>query len=133
QISQAGGVNSSAALRRLYPQLENISVDYALLEKIPDVFAVAADLGWSDVGSWSVAYELSARDGDDNVRPKRSLCLDSHGNMIISPNKLVVTVGVRDLVIVETDDALLVSALARSQDVGKAVKEMERRGLEVVL
>ena len=67
------------------------------------------------------------------MRPKRSLCLDSHGNMIISPNKLVVAVGVQNLVIVETDDALLVSALDHSQDVGKAVQEMERRGLEEVL
>ena len=133
RISEAGGAASLAALRRLYPRLEKISVDYALLEKIPDVFAVAGNLDWSDVGSWSVAYQLNSRDGDGNVRPKRSLCLDSHGNMIISPNKLVVAVGVQNLVIVETDDALLVSALDHSQDVGKAVQEMERRGLEEVL
>ena len=49
-----GGARSSEALRRLYPPLEKISVDYALMEKVPSVFAVAADIGWSDVGSWAV-------------------------------------------------------------------------------
>jgi mannose-1-phosphate guanylyltransferase len=133
QLAKAGGARSAAAMRRFYPRLEKISVDYALMEKIPDVLAVAADIGWSDVGSWSVAYELNRKDRDGNVRPKRSLCLDSGGNMIISPQKFVVTVGVRDLVIVETQDALLVSRLERSQDVGKAVQEMEKQGLEELL
>jgi mannose-1-phosphate guanylyltransferase len=133
QIARAGGASSPDGLRRLYPRLEKISIDYALIEKIPDVFAVGVDMGWSDVGSWSVAYELQAKDRNGNVRPEHSLCLDSQGNMIVSQEKFVVTVGVRDLAIVDTGDALLVSALNRSQDVGKAVEQMAEQGKEDLL
>ena len=133
QIAAAGGVRAGAAFRRLFPRLEKISIDYALMEHISDIFAVPAEIGWSDVGSWAVVYELSPRDGDGNVRPPSSLCLGSGGNMIVAPNKFVVTVGVNDLVIVETPDALLVCSRQRSQDVGKAVQELERRGLTKLL
>ena len=132
RIAEAGGAKARGSLRRLYPRLEKISIDYALIEKIPDVYAVAADIGWSDVGSWAVAYELNRKDADGNVRPPRSLSFESRGNMIVSPRKFVITVDVQDLAIVETDDALLVCRLGRSQDVGKAVQEMERRGLKAL-
>jgi mannose-1-phosphate guanylyltransferase len=133
RIAAAGGVRDRATLGRLYPRLEKISIDYALMEKLSDLFAVAADLAWSDVGSWGVAYELGAKDREGSVKPKASMGIDSHGNLIVSPRKVVVTVGVHNLVIVETDDALLVCARERSQDVGKAVQELERRGLERLL
>lgn len=133
QIAAAGGARSRATLRRLYPRLEKISIDYALMEKISHLFAVAVDLGWSDVGSWAAAYELNAKDRQGNVRPKESLGIDSRGNLIVSPGKFVVTVGTRNLVIIETDDSLLVCARERSQDVGTAVQELERRGLEKLL
>jgi mannose-1-phosphate guanylyltransferase len=133
RISDAGGVQARTTLRRVFPRLEKISIDYALMEKTSDIFVVAADIGWSDVGSWGVVYELQRKDSAANVRPHGSLCLDSKGNMIVSPGKFVVTVGVRDLVIVETDDALLVAARDRSQDVGKAVQELERRGYTPLL
>jgi mannose-1-phosphate guanylyltransferase len=133
RIARAGGVRATRTLRRIFPRLEKISIDYAVMEKAPDVFVVAADIGWSDVGSWEVVYDLQAKDAARNVRPRASLCLDARGNMINSPRKFVVAVGVRDLVIIETDDALLVAARKRSQDVGKAVQELEKRGLTNLL
>jgi mannose-1-phosphate guanylyltransferase len=132
-IAQAGGIQSRETLKKLYPRLERISVDYALMEKIPNVFAVPADLGWSDVGSWTAAYELNPKDREGNVRPRRSLCLGSRGNIIVSPGKFVAAVGVQNLAIVNTEDALLVCALDRSQDVAKAVQEMERKKAEEFL
>ena len=136
RIAKAGGPVKKGwakVLRKLYPRLEKISVDYALMEKISEVYAVAADIGWSDVGSWAAAYELNPKDREMNVRPSRSLAMRAAGNLIVSSKKFVAAVGVRDLVIVETEDALLVSSLAHSQDVGKAVAEMERRGLKHLL
>ena len=133
RIEAAGGIDNPRALKRLFPQLEKISIDYALMEKLDDVFAVAADIGWSDVGSWAVAYDLSAKDGDGNVRPENSLCLDSSGNMMVSDRKFLVAIGVENLVIVETGDALLVCAREQSQQVGKAVQELERRGIKSLL
>ena len=133
RLAAAGGVRSAKSFRRLFPQFEKISIDYAIMEKISDIHAVAADIGWNDVGSWAVVYDLSAKDDEANVRPERSLCLDSRGNMIVAKRSFVVTVGVQDLVIVETDDALLICARDRSQEVGKAVQALEKAGLKQLL
>jgi len=128
KIARAGGVHASSALRRIFPRLEKISIDYALMENITNCFVIEADIGWSDVGSWGVVHELQPKDGQGNVRPATSLSLDSSGNMILAPRKFVVTIGVQNLVIIETDDALLVVPRDRSQEVGKAVQELQRRG-----
>ncbi|HEX5413134.1 MAG TPA: mannose-1-phosphate guanylyltransferase [Terriglobia bacterium] len=133
RIAASGGMDNSRALKRLFPQLEKISIDYALMEKIDNVFAVAAEMGWSDVGSWAVAYELQSKDSDGNVLPEDSLSVDSTGNMLVSGGKFVVTIGVENLVIVETRDALLICAREQSQKVGKAVQELEGRGRKNLL
>ncbi len=127
QIAEAGGVRARA-FRRLYPRFQKISIDYALMEKISNIYALPADIGWNDVGSWAVVYELSHQDSEKNVLPRASLSLDSHGNMVVSPKKFVVMVGAKDLIVVETDDALLVCARQRSQEVAKAVQELDRLG-----
>jgi mannose-1-phosphate guanylyltransferase len=133
RIARAGGVRSRRTLAKLFPRLEKISIDYALMEKISDVFVVPANIGWSDVGSWDVVYDLMPKDADGNIRPPRSLAGDSKGNLIISPKKFVAAVGIQNLVIVETDDALMICERGRSQDVGKAVQELEKRGHDELL
>jgi len=133
RIASGGGVRARSSFRRIFPRLEKISIDYALMEKISGIFAVAADIGWNDVGSWIVVYELARRDREGNVLPGRSLSLDSRGTMVVSRRKFVVTVGVQDLIIVDTPDALLVCARGRSQDVGRAVQELERLGMDELL
>jgi mannose-1-phosphate guanylyltransferase len=133
RIAAAGGVASSKSFHRLFPRLEKISIDYAIMEKISDIHTVAADIGWNDVGSWAVVYDLSKKDNEMNVRLGRSLSVDSRGNVIVAERGFVVTVGVHDLVIVETDDALLVCGRERSQDVGKAVQALDEAGLGALL
>jgi mannose-1-phosphate guanylyltransferase len=126
-------------LARIYPQLENISVDYAILEPAtrrrssPSVFVLPAEVGWSDIGSWATVYELAAQKAGENVSAGRFFAHDAHGNFFFSPKKFVAAIGVRDLVIVETDDALLICPRDRAQDVAKIVKELERRGTENLL
>jgi len=132
QIAGAGGIRSHA-FRRLYPKFQKISIDFALMEKIASIYAVPADIGWNDVGSWAVVYELGDKDSEKNIRPASSLSLDSRGNLVVSPKKFVVTVGVQNLVVVETDDALLVCRRERSQEVGKAVQELARLGRDDLL
>jgi mannose-1-phosphate guanylyltransferase len=132
RIAAAGGAQSPKTLARIYPRLEKISIDYAVAEKADEVYVVAADLGWSDVGSWSEVYALRPKDTQRNVRPRRSLCLGAEGNLIVA-DKFVAAVGVRDLIIVETPDAIVVADRNRAQDVGKAVAEMERQGWKDVL
>jgi mannose-1-phosphate guanylyltransferase len=133
KIAAAGGVKATRTMARIFPKLEKISIDYAVMEKITNCYVLEADIGWSDVGSWAVVHELHPKDGEGNVRPPAGLTLDSRGNMIVSPRKFVVTVGVENMVVVETDDALLIAPLHRSQDIGKAVQELDRRGLEKLL
>ena len=128
-----------AALRRIYPQLENISIDYALLEPASrdprrnPVFALPASVGWSDIGSWAAVYELLARARDENVAAGRFTTLDASGNFLWSPDKFIAAIGVRDLVVVETADALLVCPRDRAQDVGQIVKWLEANGVRELL
>lgn len=119
-----------SALRRIYPRLENISVDYAVMEpasrvKGARVTVIPAEVGWSDIGSWAAVYELLAAKRGGNVSAGSFLALDSAGNYFWSPKKFVAAIGVRDLVLVETDDAILLCSRDRSQDVGKIVKWLE--------
>jgi mannose-1-phosphate guanylyltransferase len=129
----------SAALRREYSRLENISVDYALLEpasrdpKHSRVFAVPASIDWSDIGSWAAVYELLAKKPGANVSTGQVLTVDAAGNLIWSPSKFVAAVGVSGLVVVETPDALLVCSRERAQDVGRVVKWLEKRHLQKLL
>jgi mannose-1-phosphate guanylyltransferase len=129
----------AAALRRTYPQLENISIDYALLEPASrdprrnPVFALPASVGWSDIGSWAAVYELLARAPGENVCAGQFTTIDASGNFLWSPGKFVAAIGVRDLVVVETGDALLVCPRDRAQDVGKIVKWLEAKGVRKLL
>ncbi|HEY2544955.1 MAG TPA: sugar phosphate nucleotidyltransferase [Candidatus Acidoferrum sp.] len=126
-------------LRSIYPKLENISVDYAILENAtrqegpPRVFVIPANIGWSDIGSWAAVYELLAKESGDNVLAGPGLALDASGNFLYSPSKFVAAIGVRDLVVVETPDALLIVARDRAQDVAKLVKSLEERKLKKLL
>jgi mannose-1-phosphate guanylyltransferase len=128
-----------AALRRIYPQLENISIDYALLEPASrdprrnPVFALPAPVGWSDIGSWAAVYELLARAPGENVSAGPVASLDATGNFLWSAGKFIAALGVRDLVVVETDDALLVCPRDRAQDVGQIVKWLEAHGVRNLL
>lgn len=133
QIDKVGGARARAIFRKIYPTLEKISIDFALMQQVSDVYGVSADIGWSDVGSWAVAYDLNRKDAQGSVMPRHAIALNSERNMIVSPRKQVVTVGVHDLVIVETEDALLVCARDDSQNVGKAVQELERQGRRELL
>ncbi len=127
------------ALARIYPQLENISVDYAILEPVtrraaaPSVFVLPAEFGWSDIGSWAAVYELLARKAGENVSAGKFTTIDAQGNFFWSPKKFVAAVGVRDLVVVETEDALLLCPRERAQDVGKIVKWLESEKLPGLL
>jgi mannose-1-phosphate guanylyltransferase len=123
----------------IYPKLENISVDYAILENAtrqegaPQVYVIPADVGWSDIGSWAAVYELLAKHSDDNVLAGHGLALDAAGNFLYSPTKFVAAIGVRDLIVVETPDALLIVPRDRAQDVAKIVKSLEERKLTKLL
>jgi mannose-1-phosphate guanylyltransferase len=130
----------AATFRRLYPKCENISVDYAVLEprsakgeQSCNIFCLPADFGWNDLGSWTSLHEhhTARRQPPDNnlISAEGIFTLNAEGNYIHAPGKFVAAVGVNNLVVVETDDALLITTRERAQDVGKVVKHLDEKKL----
>jgi mannose-1-phosphate guanylyltransferase len=128
-----GTTRYSNRLRRAYRKLENISVDYAVLEPASrpgsgaSVYVLPASVGWSDIGSWAAVYELQAGRRGETISVGPVVSLDAEGNYFWAPGKMVAAIGVRDMVVVETPDALLICPRDRAQDVGRVVKELEKQ------
>jgi mannose-1-phosphate guanylyltransferase len=141
QIADAFGTPKFAAtFRKLYPKCENISIDYAVLEprsakgeQTGNIFCLPADFGWNDLGSWTALHEHHA---SKSTSPEGNLVggsgvflLNSSRNYIHAPGKFVAAVGVNDLVVVDTPDALLITTRYAAQDVGKVVKHLDEKKL----
>ena len=130
---QIGKRGYDKLLKTVYTKLENISVDYAVLEKARNVVVVPAEVGWSDIGSWAAVYELLAKRHGENIFAGEGQTLDAEGNFLWSPKRFVAAIGVSNLVVVETPDALLICPRDRAQDVSKIVKSLEERKLKRLL
>jgi len=124
----------SSQLKQAFPHCENISIDFAVLEKARGVVGCATDdFGWNDVGSWNALYELLPRDGCANVVRGAALAQASSGNYVDAEGKLVALLGVKDLIIVDTPDALLIADRSRAQEIGDVVKQLEKQHREDLL
>jgi mannose-1-phosphate guanylyltransferase len=128
-----------AVFAALYPQCENISIDYAVMEPRsarpePNIYCMPAEFGWTDLGSWAALYEHKAgpenpaSGGKNIVEAADAIAPDASGNYVYAPGKSVALLGVKDLVVVETEDALLITTRAHSQEVGKIVKLLGEKG-----
>jgi mannose-1-phosphate guanylyltransferase len=141
QIAATSGTRKFAAtLARLYPKCENISIDYAVLEprsskgeQNSNIICLPADFGWNDLGSWTALHEHHAarqQPKDDNlIAAEGWFTLHAEGNYIHAPGKFVAALGVNNLVVVETEDALLITTRDQAQDVGKVVKHLDEKKL----
>ena len=141
KIAAAYGTRKFAdTFRKLYPKCENISIDYAVLEPRSAkgeaqsrIFCLPSDFGWNDLGSWTALHEHHAAKSKSidrsPVSTSGSFTLNAKNNYVHVPGKFVALVGVNNLVIVETEDALLVTTLDQSQDVGKVVKHLDEKKL----
>lgn len=141
EIAAAFGTRRFAAtFRRLYPKCENISVDYAVLEprsakgeQAGNIFCLPADFGWNDLGSWTALHEhhtAKSNPPEGNlIHGTGEFVLNAKGNYVHAPGKFVAAIGVNDLVVVETADALLITTRQHAQDVGKVVKYLDERKL----
>src|SRR5208283_5100445 len=126
--------------RKLYPKCENTSVDYGVLEPrsakgegASRIFCLPSDFGWNDLGSWTALHEhhvAKRKPKEGNlVNATASFTLNAWNNYVHAPGKFVAAVGVNNLVVVETEDALLITTLDHSQDVGKVVKHLDEKKL----
>ena len=112
----------------LFEKFPDISIDYALMEHSSKVAVVPCDFGWSDIGSWQAVSELTEADEFQNRSLSESVIVDSHNVYVHSSDRLIATVGVRDLVIIDTPDALLVAHADKTQDVRKVVAHLKTLG-----
>jgi mannose-1-phosphate guanylyltransferase len=127
----AGKANETEVLRAVFPTLPSISIDHGVMEKAEDLAVVPGDFGWNDVGSWLSAWELAERDASGNALPEDAIALEATNNLVRSlgsKKKVVALVGVSDLVVVDTDDALLVLPRDRAQDVKLVVEALKAKG-----
>jgi mannose-1-phosphate guanylyltransferase len=123
-----GTASEEKTLKKYYPLCEKTSIDYGIMEKVgkDEVRIIPAELGWSDVGTWESIFDETATDIRANIIKGRHISLDTHGSIVYGTGKkLIATIGIDNLVVVETDDALLVCAKNRSQDVKKIVEKLK--------
>jgi mannose-1-phosphate guanylyltransferase len=136
--SKFGTSKFAATFRKLYPKCENISVDYAVLEprsakgeQDSNIFCLPADFGWNDLGSWTALHEhhtaKSTPPEGNLIDAAGTFVLNARGNYVHAPGKFVAAVGVSDVVVVETPDALLITTRQHAQDVGKIVKYLDEK------
>lgn len=128
-----GSPSFQGSLATTYPLCDNISVDYAIIEKASQVAGIAMDdIGWNDVGSWSAVYDLAEKDKDGNASRSELIAESSSGNFVDAA-KPVALVGVENLIVVDTPDALLIASRANAQDVSKIVKTLDAKKRDELL
>ena len=120
-------------LKEIYPNIPNISIDYGIMERSDEVVVVPGDFGWNDVGSWDALGSIYEPDENRNIIKGEQIGIDTEGSIIYSDKRLITTIGIKDLIIVETSDAVLVCPKDRSQDVKKIVERLKIHGKEELL
>jgi mannose-1-phosphate guanylyltransferase len=127
RISAAIGTpNEEEIIDSEYKQMQRISVDFGIMEKLDDLLVIPGDFEWNDIGSWATVSAITSKDLDGNAVNASHVGLDTHGCLIIgAEGKMVATIGVDDLIIVDTDDALLICRSDRAQDVKKIVDKLK--------
>ena len=125
-----GTGNESDVVRDVFKRLDSISIDYAVMEKTDRAAVIPADIGWSDMGSWTALDDVSDRDASGNIILGNVIDIDSQNSIVYAEKRLVATIGLEDTVVVDTPDATLVCPKERAQDVRRIVDELKKRNAE---
>lgn len=135
EISEAiGSDNYNATLLEAYEKIENISIDYGVMQQAESVYVVPADMGWNDVGSWETVHDISDQDENSHASDCEDLIsVKAKGSYVYAPEKVVALVGVEDLIVVDTGDALLVCHKSHAQDVKTVVDTLKNNGRKGLL
>ncbi len=128
-----GGDRFDAAVKSAYHRIKPISIDYGVLEKSKKAAVIPADIEWCDVGSWSALDEVVKKDKDGNIKMGNVIDIGSKDSILYGGKRVLATIGLKDLVVVDTDDATLVCKKAEAQKVGKIVDELKKRGSEAYI
>ena len=122
-------------VRREYPRTQNISVDYAILEKAQNVYTIPCDIEWSDLGTWNSLYDQSIKDNAGNVMLSQPSVVNNSNELLVisQPSKLVVVSGLENFIIVDTKDCLLIYPKDQEQSIKQLKEELKQQGLDQYL
>lgn len=120
-------------VQQVWPAIEDKSIDYGVLEKSGNVVTLPVDIGWSDVGDWAALAEFLPRDDDGNALLGDVMAFDSHNSLLYSSGRLITAVGLEDMIVVDTGDAVLICPKGRAQEVRRVVDRLkvERRDTHI--
>lgn len=128
-----GKASYFGAVDYIYKQLQSVSVDYAILEKADNVYVIASTFNWSDLGTWDELYRLSRKDGRNNFIEGDVITVNSSNCFVNSNGKLIAMVGVDNLIVVDSDDAMLICRRNHSEDVKEIVDYLKRKNINKYL
>jgi mannose-1-phosphate guanylyltransferase len=118
----------NAQISSLFEEMSSLSIDYALMEKAEGVLMAKGDFGWSDVGAWSSLAKIWPQDKTGNALKGENIILDSQDCLVYNPGKLTALIGVKDIIVVDTEDALLIAHKDQDQRVKDAVEMLKQKG-----
>jgi mannose-1-phosphate guanylyltransferase len=134
-LTKATPADFHAALPEIYNQADAISIDYAISEKANNLVLIPGDFGWDDIGEWKVVYDLGKKDlagnvivGEGDGETIKTLTIESQNNLLHVGNRLVALIGVNDMIVVDTDEIIMIAPKKRSQDVKKLVERLKEEG-----
>lgn len=132
RISQSSEADIVNVIAEEYPKMDKINIEYSVIENDPSVAVIPVDLGWSDVGSWSSLKDTLADDPKGHFAKGEHIDFDSENLLVYGSKKLVVTVGVKDLVIIDTDDTILICDQNHAGQISEVVKKLEESNHKVL-
>lgn len=121
-----GTASEKDVINAIYDTIPKISIDYGIMERAEHVYMLEGDFGWNDIGSFDALPALYDCDANGNVVRGETVLIDSKGNIVVGEKKIIACVGVDDLIVVDTEDALLVCRKDRAQDVKEVVAALEK-------
>lgn len=125
-----GTEEQDAVLNEVFPNLESVSVDYGIMEKAENIYTLPGDFGWDDVGSWLAVERIKEKDASGNVVNGNVVCVNTKDCIIQAKDKLIATVGLKDIVIVDTEDAILICDRSATADIKKVLGILREDGKE---
>jgi len=125
-----GTENYQRVLDREWKTLRSESIDYGIMEKAGNVYVVRSEFFWSDLGSWASVYDIAEKDEQENVIDGEALMVESKGNYVYSPERFVATVGLEDMIIINTGEITLVVERSKAEEVKKLVDKLEKNHLK---
>jgi len=130
--SSFGTKKENSVFKTEFPKLPAESIDYGVIEKIPSPLIISSDFGWNDLGSWNSLEEVLASNDFGVSNSEKVVAINSFGNIIHTSDnkKIIALLGVKDLIIVETKDAILISDKKDGQEIKKLVEKIKQQGLE---